>query len=64
MGSRASPSTAYNGFFYVENDERTCGIRVDSLTPVAEGARVNLSGYLVTVSGERRLKCLDVRAQL
>lgn len=56
----ATVTAVYNGFFYVENDDRTCGIRVDSLAPVAEGDRVSLSGYLATVSGERRLKCLDV----
>lgn len=60
----ATVTAVFDGFFYVQNDDRTCGIRVDSRVPVSEGSKVDVAGYLQTVSGERRLKCFDVRIRM
>jgi hypothetical protein len=43
----------FGGYFYVEDEARTSGIRVVSSTTVQVGQKVNVSGVMGTVSGER-----------
>ncbi|MCX6374840.1 MAG: hypothetical protein NTU88_02155, partial [Armatimonadetes bacterium] len=42
-------------FFYIEDDDRGAGIRVDNATTVAPGDRVSVTGKLGVIGGERRL---------
>lgn len=41
--------------FYIQDDDRGAGIRVDNATAVAPGDRVNVTGTLGVIGGERRL---------
>jgi len=52
-------TAAFDGFFYVENPDRSCGLRVESLAKVNAGDVVSLSGFASEVSGERCLKCIS-----
>ncbi|MCE5321687.1 FG-GAP-like repeat-containing protein [bacterium] len=47
-------TAVYDGFFYVENADRTCGIRVESATIPNIGDELNIGGNVATnVNGER-----------
>ena len=46
-------SASYDGFFYIEEPDRTSGIRVDGYAPV--GTVVDVTGTLLTLDGERRI---------
>jgi uncharacterized protein (TIGR03790 family) len=48
-------SAAFSGQFYVEESDRTRGIRVRSSTTVAQGNTVTVTGKLATVTGEREI---------
>lgn len=48
-------SAAFSGLFYVEDSDRSRGIRVRSSTSVAQGNTVTVTGKLQTVSGEREI---------
>lgn len=52
----ASTSDMGGSEFYVQEANGTCGIRVISTKPVAEGDAVTISGKLVTDSGERSIQ--------
>lgn len=51
-------SAAFDGFFYIESDDRACGIRVDKTGhTLTEGMRVDVFGTLgTTVAGERYIQ--------
>ena len=53
-------SAAFNGFFYVQDVNRTGGMRVDSTVSVNVGNSVNITGTIETVDGERRLNASSV----
>jgi hypothetical protein len=48
-------SAVYDGVFYIEDSNRTRGIRVRSATPVSVGNIVTVIGPLDTVDGEREI---------
>ncbi|MHB9037755.1 MAG: glycoside hydrolase domain-containing protein [Armatimonadota bacterium] len=48
-------SAKYNGSFYVEDDNKTTGIKVVGTTNVVEGNKVTVTGYMTTTDGERRI---------
>ena len=48
-------SAAFDGVFYVEESDRSRGIRVRSSTSVAQGNTVTVVGKLKTVGGEREI---------
>lgn len=43
------------GTFYIEDDKRTAGIRVDAGTTVAKGNRVRVKGTLQSLTNEKRI---------
>ncbi len=50
-------STTFTNSFFVQQQDRTCGIRVDKgYLNVAHGKVIDISGTLATVNGERRLQ--------
>lgn len=49
--------------FYIEESNRSCGIRVASTVAVREGDMVVVSGPLATTSGERSVEANDVQIQ-
>jgi hypothetical protein len=49
-------SAVFNGFFYVEDRDRTGGLRVVSTASVHEGDAVTITGTMATVDGERRIE--------
>lgn len=52
----AKPVTAvFDGSFYIQELERTCGIKVECDSPVEVGSAVKVSGMMATKSGERVL---------
>ena len=53
-------TAAWPGFFYVQQDDRAYGIRVDSGVSVAPGDRVTVTGPLNTPDGERTLTASNV----
>jgi len=53
-------TATFDGGFYVEDLSRLNGIRVASLARVNVGDKVNLSGTMTTISGERAIKCVNV----
>lgn len=54
-------SAAFDGFFYVEDENRTCGIRVDLQNHgLSAGSRVDLAGQSVGGDGERRIRARSV----
>lgn len=48
-------SAAYSGRFYIQQPDRTSGIRVVWSGVVTEGSTVNVAGVIDTVDGERRI---------
>jgi hypothetical protein len=50
-------AAVFNGFLYVQEDDRSHGIRVNPspMPAVTPGDRVNVSGILGTIAGERAL---------
>jgi len=50
----------YAGGFYVEEDDRTRGMRVQWDGSVAEGSRVAVAGVVTTIDGERRVVATSV----
>ncbi|MCE5315625.1 MAG: S8 family serine peptidase [Armatimonadota bacterium] len=58
-----SVSAVFDGFFYVEDANRTAGIRVDSAVNVDEGNVVDITGTLNTIDGERRIVATDVSVE-
>ncbi len=46
-------SAVFSGAFYIEEDDRSSGIKIDSSEKVAVGDRVRVVGKLATVAGER-----------
>jgi hypothetical protein len=55
-------TAVFDGFFYVEKEDRTSGIRVESLAPVSVGDVVSLTGYMGTTGGERYIRCITAPA--
>lgn len=53
-------TAAWPGFFYVQQDDRAYGIRVDFSVSVAPGDRVTVTGHLNTPDGERTLTASSV----
>lgn len=53
-------TAAFEGFFYIEEDDRTAGIRVNAGTAVAQGDRVTVTGVLGTLAGERVIEADSV----
>lgn len=51
----------YNNSFYVENDDRSCGLRVVSTDPVNVGERVTVAGVMATLDGERYIPATQVK---
>lgn len=49
------------GVFYIEEANRTSGIRVVSADPVREGNVVDVTGAITTVDGEREIAATSVR---
>ena len=56
LSSGKTVSAVFDGCFYICEDDRSCGIKVESEDVVAIGNRVTVIGTLMTVSGERVLK--------
>lgn len=52
---------AYDGFFYVEDIDRTSGIKVVGSQSVTLGQAVKVTGKLDTVNGERCINATDVQ---
>lgn len=48
-------TAVFSGYFYIEDSNRTSGIRIDSTTSVTIGQSVQVSGILSTVNGERKV---------
>jgi|GEM_PF-874872 len=48
-------SAAYNGTFYIQDSDRSRGIRVRSTAAVTEGSPVTVVGKIQTVGGEREI---------
>lgn len=48
-------SAQMGGAIYVETADRSSGLRVITTSPVAEGQKVTVDGYLTTVDGERQI---------
>jgi hypothetical protein len=46
--------------FWIEEEDRSSGIRVQSSTDVDSGNRVTLTGLLATSGGERRLQAVEI----
>ncbi|MDO8684918.1 MAG: hypothetical protein Q7N50_15750 [Armatimonadota bacterium] len=46
-------TAVFNGFFYLESQNRATGIRITSPTPVSEGDSPVIRGTLTTIDGER-----------
>ncbi len=55
-------SAKFNGFFYVQDSDRSSGLRVVSGANVSVGSTVTISGTLETVDGERRIVASGVTA--
>jgi hypothetical protein len=53
-------SAPFNGAFYVEETDRTRGIRIINSTTVTEGQTVTVLGTLRTTDGEREIVATDV----
>ncbi len=52
----------FSGFFYVQDSSRTSGVRVVWSGQVTEGSRVDVTGTMATVGGERMLTATSVAA--
>lgn len=48
-------SSTFDGYIYVQEPDRSAGIRVDSAEAVGLGSVVHVTGTLSTVNGERRI---------
>lgn len=54
-------TAVFNGFFYVEDINRTCGMRVNSSASVVPGTKVRVDGILETTdSGERYIQASEI----
>ena len=53
-------SAVFDGMFYVQEEDRSSGIKVTSDVPVAIGDKVRVIGQLATNAGERELQALVV----
>jgi len=53
-------TAVFNGFFYVEESNRTSAIRVNSANPQVEGSLVNVIGTITTSNGERAIDAQSV----
>jgi hypothetical protein len=53
--SNVEVTRAFGGFFYVEDNSRASGIRVDSPAVVATGGRVTVAGTVATEGNERKI---------
>ena len=54
-------TASFGGFFYVENADRSMGIRVDTAAPPPTGKRVNVKGTIETTpDGERYVEASEV----
>jgi hypothetical protein len=51
----ATVSATFATYFYIEDADRTAGIRIESSTPVIEGNSVRVVGRLTTIDGERAI---------
>lgn len=50
-------TAAFNGYFYVQEQDRTSGIKVVSAIPVEVGEVVDVSGPMSVSDGERQIGC-------
>ncbi len=50
----------FSGFCYVENADRTSGIRVNTSASVTAGQKVKVVGVLATINGERQINASSV----
>jgi len=57
---RVTVSGVFGRFFYVQDDDRLCGLRVDWNSSVSEGTVVDIAGVMGTVDGERRIAASSV----
>jgi len=53
-------SAVFDNAFYIENGDRTAGIKVVSATSVNVGQRVNVIGPISTVEGERQINATGI----
>lgn len=53
-------TAVFTGAFYVEEPDRSAGIRVSSGIPVSVGNVVNISGAMATADGERQIVAAEV----
>lgn len=51
---------AYDGYFYMEDDDRAAGIKVVSTTPVAVGNGVAIKGTIKSANGEKYIEATSV----
>ncbi len=57
-------SATFAGSFYIEEEDRSAGIRVDTATPVLEGNMVHVIGRLSTINGERVIQPYSMDVQV
>ena len=55
-------TAAYTGYFYIEEPDRTSGIRVLSDLPVSIGQIVEVTGIIEVCDGERQINCNLIRS--
>jgi len=53
-------TAVFSGFFYVQDADRSSGIRVNSSAAVQEGWRVNVVGTMTTTGGERAIQATSI----
>ncbi|MDO8587539.1 MAG: NosD domain-containing protein, partial [Armatimonadota bacterium] len=57
-------TAGFNGFFYIECEDQTAGIRVDSADQVSRGDKPTVIGRLATSGGERSITSASITANL
>lgn len=57
-------TAAFYGAFYISEDDRSAGIKVNSTAAVLPGDRVNVAGTLSTLNGEREVSAASVNVSL
>ena len=56
-------TAVFDGFFYVEDADRSAGIRIISTEPVTRGATLDISGTMSTSNGERAIIATQITGQ-